>query len=97
MSAAPLDHPSTIRVIYTGHVQGVNFRWTTHEIAVSFPVTGFVRNLADGTVELVARGPLHSVRDFLDAVATRFHNHITHADESPCVVDEEFESFEICH
>ena len=95
MSTSPLDHRTTTRVIYTGRVQGVNFRWTTREIAVDFPVTGFVRNLADGTVELVARGTPSLVRGFLDAVATRFRNHFTHADESPFSVDEEFESFEI--
>ena len=95
MPAAPLEHRTTIRVIYAGQVQGVNFRWTTREIAAGFSVTGFVRNLADGTVELVTRGTPPSARGFLDAVATRFRDHITYADESPCVVDEEFESFEI--
>ena len=44
------------RIIFHGRVQGVGFRYTTHRIARGFPVTGFVRNLTDGTVELVACG-----------------------------------------
>ena len=38
------------RVIYRGRVQGVGFRYTSASIARRFPVTGYVRNLPDGTV-----------------------------------------------
>ncbi len=39
------------RVIVTGLVQGVNFRFYTRQSALSFNVTGWVRNLPDGSVE----------------------------------------------
>jgi acylphosphatase len=42
------------RVFYEGHVQGVGFRWTTKSIARGFEVTGTVRNLPDGRVQLEA-------------------------------------------
>ena len=45
-----------VRAIVTGRVQGVWFRARTQDEAKRLGVTGFVRNLADGTVEIVARG-----------------------------------------
>jgi acylphosphatase len=45
----------TARLVqYEGHVQGVGFRYTVKTIARGFDVTGTVRNLPDGRVELVA-------------------------------------------
>lgn len=43
-------------VWYSGRVQGVGFRYTAKTIATGFEITGTVRNLADGRVELVAEG-----------------------------------------
>lgn len=45
-----------IRVIYSGHVQGVGFRYNAKSVAAGFEVTGNVRNLPDGRVELTAEG-----------------------------------------
>jgi len=42
------------QVIYTGRVQGVGFRYTTKQIASGYEVTGSVKNLPDGRVELQA-------------------------------------------
>ena len=46
-----------IRVRITGRVQGVGFRYFTHHRATSYGLRGYVRNLADGGVEVVAVGP----------------------------------------
>jgi acylphosphatase len=45
------------RVIVSGRVQGVSFRWHTQARAEELGLSGWVRNLADGTVELEAEGP----------------------------------------
>jgi acylphosphatase len=50
-------------VIYSGSVQGVGFRYTVKSVANGFDVTGTVRNLPNGGVELIAEG----MRDELDA------------------------------
>lgn len=43
-------------VLYAGIVQGVGFRYTTERVARRYSVSGFVRNLPDGHVEVVAEG-----------------------------------------
>jgi acylphosphatase len=43
-------------IFYSGRVQGVGFRYTAKTVAAGYEVTGAVRNLADGRVELIAEG-----------------------------------------
>ncbi len=56
-------------VIFEGRVQGVGFRYTVKELARGFEVRGWVRNLADGSVELLAVGEPSEVRDFIHEIA----------------------------
>ena len=58
----------SLQVFYEGHVQGVGFRFTVRHIAKGFDVTGWVRNLTDGRVELQITGDEEEVRAFLDHV-----------------------------
>lgn len=57
-----------MEVIFSGSVQGVGFRYTAETLSRKFPVTGFVRNLSDGTVELVAEGEEEVLTGFLAAI-----------------------------
>jgi acylphosphatase len=59
----------SLQVLYEGHVQGVGFRFTVRHIAKSFDVTGWVRNLPDGRVELQVTGDEDELRAFLNGVA----------------------------
>jgi acylphosphatase len=43
-------------VLYTGNVQGVGFRYTARTVAAGFEIVGRIRNLPDGSVELIAEG-----------------------------------------
>ena len=51
-----------------GRVQGVGFRWFTHDAAAREGVHGWVRNLSDGRVEVVAEGESESIQRFEAAV-----------------------------
>ena len=63
-----LPAPRRAHAIYRGRVQGVGFRYATRAAASRFCVTGIVRNLMDGSVEVVAEGVEDEVRAFLSAV-----------------------------
>src|SRR5204862_6034815 len=72
------DEPKKIArmVHYTGRVQGVGFRATAVEIARDYSVTGWVKNLVDGRVELLVEGPEEAVKKFLLAVAKHWKKNI---------------------
>lgn len=71
-----------LRVIFHGRVQGVGFRFTVNRIARKYPVTGYVRNLADGTVELVVAGSEDNVRAMVADVSRTFAENITLTEEA---------------
>ncbi|MEX0325075.1 MAG: acylphosphatase [Puniceicoccaceae bacterium] len=63
-------------VFFSGHVQGVGFRYKTLQIAKEFEVSGFVRNLPDGRVQLEAEGMDAEVRGFVAEVNDRLSVYI---------------------
>jgi acylphosphatase len=58
----------SLQVFYEGNVQGVGFRWSVRHIAKGFEVTGWVRNLSDGRVEMQISGEESEVRAFLEGI-----------------------------
>jgi acylphosphatase len=54
--------------VYSGHVQGIGFRYAVKRLTTSFEVTGTVRNLPDGRVELVAESAKEELEAFLKAI-----------------------------
>jgi len=53
------------RMVVSGMVQGVGFRYFACRLAQEYPVTGYVRNLPSGDVEIVAEGAQEAVQSFL--------------------------------
>ena len=82
-------------VLYSGSVQGVGFRFTAQREAQHFNVTGYVRNLPDGRVELVAEGDRDEVDRFTAAVADRMAPNIRDTQQSENPTDGRFHAFEI--
>lgn len=57
-----------MQIFYSGCVQGVGFRYTAKTVAAGFEVTGVVRNLPDGRVELIAEGAHEELEAFRSAI-----------------------------
>jgi acylphosphatase len=90
-----MSETATERVIYTGHVQGVGFRYTVRSIARRYPVKGYVKNLADGSVELVMQGRPEAMSGLVAEVARQFDGNIRHCERRPIQAAETFMNFEI--
>ena len=82
-------------IFYSGRVQGVGFRYTTRAIAARFAVTGFVKNLADGRVQLVAEGAPEVVARFLQTLEDEMGRYIDTRQISASDATNEFKAFEI--
>lgn len=89
----PEVHHAT--VFFTGHVQGVGFRYQVMQVAKGFEVTGFVENLPDGRVWLEAEGSADEVRDFLAAVQERMEGFIRKTEHSVVSRVPQFTGFSI--
>ncbi len=87
--------PIRRRVLFHGRVQGVGFRYTTASIARRYPVVGFVRNLPDGSVELVAEAESYVLDQFLADLASEFAGNIRQQLVHEATRDELFVRFEI--
>ncbi len=85
-----------MRVLYSGQVQGVGFRYTVRTVATGFEVTGWVRNLPDGGVELIAEGAKDELDAFRQAIRESGLDHfIRQEDVSWLEARNEFRGFEI--
>ena len=62
------SHRSRLMIFYAGRVQGVGFRYTVKTVATGFSITGAIRNLADGRVELIAEGARPELEEFRAAI-----------------------------
>ena len=66
-----------IKVHFSGDVQGVGFRYTARQVAAGLSVVGYVKNLSDGRVLLVAEGAPSDTQAFLQAVVDRMRENIS--------------------
>ena len=85
-----------VHVFYSGRVQGVGFRMMAEETAHTLGVVGWVKNLRDRRVELVAEGEEGTLREFLDALhAGAMKNFIQQVEVSWSNASDTFNEFEI--
>jgi acylphosphatase len=85
-----------MHVLYSGHVQGVGFRYTVKSVAAGFELTGSVRNLSDGRVEMLAEGVREELEGFLQAIRDSGLDHIIKKEDvSWSEAKNEYRGFEI--
>jgi acylphosphatase len=84
-------------VIFSGRVQGVGFRYTSNQVARRFEVTGWVKNLPDGTVQMVVEGTPGELESYLDAVGAETHGRVTKREIQRKPATGDFSGFEIRH
>jgi len=80
---------------FSGHVQGVGFRYTTLQVSKEYEVAGYVKNLADGRVLLELEGDKREVGQFLATLQERMHGHIKNTERIARRRPAEFQGFSI--
>ncbi len=69
-----------VHVIFNGRVQGVGFRFTAESLAAALSVTGWVKNLRGGDVEITAEGEEEVLKDFISRLQEDFSGYIKDKD-----------------
>jgi acylphosphatase len=87
---------SAVQVFFEGNVQGVGFRYSVKHIAKGFDLTGWVRNLRDGRVEMQVNGADDEVQAFLQAIMqSELRAHIRKHNVTPLAEAPPMRGFEI--
>lgn len=82
-------------IIFVGRVQGVGFRFTAQRASRRRQLTGFVRNLWDGTVEMLAQGRPEEVDDCIQDLAEYFTGYIRETKIEEVPPDPKYSDFQI--
>jgi len=82
-------------VFFSGRVQGVGFRYTTLQVAKEFEVSGWVKNLPDGRVQLEAEGAPDIVKAFIATIEERLHGYIRKTERKTAKRPSQFAGFTI--
>lgn len=84
-----------MHILYSGRVQGVGFRFTAESMAIQSGIQGWVKNLGDGRVEIVAEAEETALKDFLNKIRQSFSRYIQEEDLRWSEAVDEFHDFQI--
>ena len=84
-------------ILFSGTVQGVGFRYTTRHFATQLGLKGWVRNLPDGRVEILAEGGRGMLEELSDHLKKRFDGFIKDQQIDFTQSEPHYKSFEIVH
>jgi acylphosphatase len=82
-------------IIFIGHVQGIGFRFTAMRIANSRNLTGWVKNLPDGSVEMSAYGTEDDLQQCISEIHDYFGSNIKETNIADIAVNDQYEDFRI--
>ncbi|MGA9226462.1 MAG: acylphosphatase [Mesobacillus sp.] len=85
-----------LQIIVSGEVQGVGYRYYTQMKAIQFGITGWVKNLQEGGVEILASGENDNLERFIDEVRRgNPFSTVDHIEVNETVKTETYRSFAI--
>lgn len=84
-------------IVYSGTVQGVGFRYTVQSIAKELGLTGWVKNLKDGRVEILAEGKKHLLEQLMAETEKHFDGYIKDKDIFYKEAQNTFKGFQIAY
>ena len=82
-------------IIFSGTVQGVGFRFTAHRIARRYDLAGFVKNLPDGSVEMLAQGPPDDISACLRDISESFAGYLRDTKINDTPTNPQYDKFKI--
>ena len=85
------------QVVFKGRVQGVGFRYTTREEASRYDLTGYVRNLPDGSVEALLQGTASNIQACLDDLQDTFGGYLREINTTDQPVNPQYHDFRITY
>ncbi len=80
---------------FAGRVQGVGFRYTARQIAQGYEVTGQVRNLPDGRVQIIVEGAEKEVHEFVREIQSQLVHHVKETTVTVLAGPAQFRDFQI--
>ncbi|MDD5115499.1 MAG: acylphosphatase [Candidatus Omnitrophica bacterium] len=84
-----------LHIFFSGRVQGIGFRYTVREIADSLQVCGWVKNLDDGRVEVLAEAGEETLDAFIEQITQRFLRYIKGTDSEWLPATGELHGFQV--
>ena len=82
-------------IIFIGRVQGVGFRFTAHRMASRHQLAGFVRNLSNGSVEMLAQGTSDDIEDCIQDLKEYYPGYIREVNVEEIPPDPQHTDFRI--
>jgi len=82
-------------IIFVGRVQGIGFRFTALDIANRYGLTGLVRNLPDGTVEMITQGTPRDIADCIQDIKESFGVYVRETKIEEITPNPQYKDFKI--
>ena len=84
-------------IYFSGRVQGVGFRYTSREVAKRYEVSGWVKNLPNGSVEMIVEGATDQLKKYVADLSESTYGNVADMQVAKSKPTGEFSAMEIRH